>query len=127
VPLTGVSPVLLVSDIGRSVAFYGGLLGFECTLHGEPADFAVVKRDEAILLLAEAPAGAKLVPNWHVVEKMWNAYIRVDDADAVYAEVQGRGCPIDYSLYDAPHGFREFGVTDPDGYDIAFGQPLLDT
>jgi hypothetical protein len=38
--------------------------------------------------------------------------------------VQGRACPIDYSLYDAPHGFREFGVTDPDGYDIAFGQPL---
>jgi hypothetical protein len=27
-------------------------------------------------------------------------------------------------LYDAPHGFREFGTQDPDGYDIAFGQPL---
>ena len=30
--------------------------------------------------------------------------------------------PIDYTIYDAPHGFREFGVTDPDGHDIAFGQ-----
>ena len=24
------------------------------------------------------------------------------------------------------YGFREFGVTDPDGHDIAFGQPLHD-
>jgi predicted enzyme related to lactoylglutathione lyase len=122
--LTGVSPVLLVSELDRSVAFYGNLLGFECEVFGEPPDFAVVKRDDAILLLSLAPSSAQLVPNWHVVEKMWNVYIRVDDADAIYAEVQERGCPIDYSIYDAPHGFREFGVTDPDGYDVAFGQPL---
>jgi len=122
--LTGVSPVLLVSDLDASVAFYRDLLGFTCEVHGEPPNFAVVKRDNAILLLALAPADAKLVPHWHVVEKMWNVYVRVDNADAVYADVQARGCPIDYSLYDAPHGFREFGVTDPDGYDIGFGQPL---
>jgi predicted enzyme related to lactoylglutathione lyase len=122
--LTGVSPVLLVSDLERSVAFYRDLLGFECTLHGDPPGFAVAVRDDAILLLSLAPPGAQLVPHWQVVEKMWNAYVRVDDADAIYAEVQERGCSIDYTIYDAPHGFREFGVTDPDGYDIAFGQPL---
>jgi predicted enzyme related to lactoylglutathione lyase len=122
--LTGVSPVLLVRDLETSLAFYGDLLGFECTRYGEPPDFAVVVRDEAILLLSQAPPGAELVPNWHVVEKMWNVYVRVDDADAIYAEVQDRGCPIDYSISNKPHGFREFGVTDPDGYDIAFGQPL---
>jgi hypothetical protein len=38
--------------------------------------------------------------------------------------MQGRGAPIDYPIYDAPHGFREFGTQDPDGHDIAFGQPL---
>ena len=32
---------------------------------------------------------------------------------------------IDYEIYDAPHGFREFGVQDPDGYDIAFGQRIV--
>lgn len=52
---------------------------------------------------------------------MWDAYIRVDDVDAIYAEVQERGAGIDYN---APHGFREFGVQDPDGHDIAFGQQL---
>jgi uncharacterized glyoxalase superfamily protein PhnB len=55
---------------------------------------------------------------------MWNAYIVLDDVEAVYAEVQQRGAGIDYTLYDAPTGFREFGVQDPDGHDIALGQPL---
>jgi predicted enzyme related to lactoylglutathione lyase len=63
----------------------------------------------------------RIVPNWRIVDKMWDAYIRVDDADAVYAEVQKRHARIDYTIYDAPHGFREFGVQDPDGHDIAFG------
>lgn len=122
--LTGVSPVLLVADLDRSLAFYGERLGFACETFGTPPNFAVVKRDDAILLLALAPGDPRIVPNWHIVEKMWNAYIRVEDVDALYAEAQERGCAIDYSIYDAPHGFREFGVTDPDGYDVAFGQPL---
>ena len=70
------------------------------------------------------PDPERIVPNWRIVDNIWNAYIRVDDADAVYAEVQERGAGIDYTIYDAPHGFREFGVQDPDGHDIAFGQPI---
>jgi predicted enzyme related to lactoylglutathione lyase len=122
--LTGVSPVLLVADLERSVDYYSRCLGFSCELHGEPPDFAVAARDEAVILLALADRPERLVPHWRIVDKMWNAYIRVDDVDAIYAEVQERGAGIDYTLYDAPSGFREFGVQDPDGHDIAFGQRL---
>ena len=72
--------------------------------------------------LRSPPDAERIVPNWHVVDKLWDAYIRVDDVDAVYAEVQERGAPIDYTIYDTPWGFREFGVQDPDGHDIAIGQ-----
>ena len=75
-------------------------------------------------LLALCKEPERIVPNWRIVDQTWNVYIRVDDADAVYAEVQERGAAIDYTIYDAPHGFREFGVQDPDGHDIAFGTPL---
>jgi predicted enzyme related to lactoylglutathione lyase len=122
--LTGISPVLLVADIERSVSYYRDQLGFECEVHGDPPDFASARRDGATLLLALCREPERIVPNWRIVDKMWNAYIRVDDADAIYTEVQERGAGIDYTIYDAPHGFREFGVQDPDGHDIAFGQPL---
>jgi catechol 2,3-dioxygenase-like lactoylglutathione lyase family enzyme len=121
--LTGVSPVLLVSDLDRAVDYYRDKLGFECAVYGDPPDFATAARDEATILLALCPDPTRIVPNWRIVDKVWNAYIRVNDVESVYAEVQARGAPIDYTLYDAPSGFREFGVQDPDGHDIAFGEP----
>jgi predicted enzyme related to lactoylglutathione lyase len=122
--LTGASPVLLVSDLQRSVAYYRDRLGFHCEVYGDPPNFATAARDEAVILLALTDQPERIAPNWKIVDMTWNVYIRVDDADAIYAEVQERGAGIDYTIYDAPHGFREFGVQDPDGYDIAFGQPL---
>jgi catechol 2,3-dioxygenase-like lactoylglutathione lyase family enzyme len=122
--LTGISPVLLVSDLERSVAYYRDQLGFECEVHGDPPDFAAARRDQATILLALCDQPARIVPNWRLVKNIWNAYVRVDDVESVYREVQERGAGIDYTIYNAPHGFREFGVQDPDGYDIAFGQPL---
>jgi predicted enzyme related to lactoylglutathione lyase len=122
--LTGASPVLLVADIDRAVAYYRDKLGFDCAAYGDPPNFATATRDEAVILLALCREPERIVPNWKIVDMTWNAYIRVDDADAIYAEVQERGAGIDYTIYDAPHGFREFGVQDPDGHDIAFGQRL---
>jgi predicted enzyme related to lactoylglutathione lyase len=122
--LTGSSAVLLVSDLNGAVEFWRDRLGFECKTYGHPPDFATASRDAAVVLLALCSDPAAIVPNWKIVAKTWNVYIRVDDADAIYAELQERGAAIDYTIYDAPHGFREFGVQDPDGHDIAFGQPL---
>jgi predicted enzyme related to lactoylglutathione lyase len=116
--------VLLVADVGRAVEYYRDRLGFECEVYGEPPDFVVARRDEATILLALCGEPDRIVPNWRIVDKVWNAYVRVDDVETVYAEVQERGAGIDYTLYRAPSGFLEFGVQDPDGHDIAFGQPL---
>ncbi len=122
--LTGISPVLLVADLQRSVDYFSDRLGFERHVFGDPPNFATAARDAAVILIVLSDQPERLVPHWQIVDKMWDAYIRVDDADAIYAEVQERGAGIDYTIYDAPHGFREFGVQDPDGHDIAFGQRL---
>jgi hypothetical protein len=42
----------------------------------------------------------------------------LDRSAAYYRDRLGFEC----LTYDAPHGFREFGVQDPDGHDIAFGR-----
>lgn len=76
------------------------------------------------IFLALCEDAERIVPNWRLVHNMWNVYVRVDDVDTIYAELQERGAAIDYTIYNAPHGFREFGVQDPDGHDIAFGKPI---
>lgn len=122
--LTGSSAVLLVADLERSIEYYRDRLGFSCEAYGDPPDFCVAKRDDAIILMALCDDAERIVPNWRIVDKVWNVYIRVDDVEAIYAELKERGAPIDYSIYDAPSGFREFGVQDPDGHDIGIGQPI---
>ena len=116
--------MLLVSHLERSVGYYRDRLGFRCDVFGDPPDFATAERGGATILLALCAEPARIVPNWRIVDKIWNAYIRVDDVESIYAELQERGAGIDYTIYNAPSGFGEFGVQDPDGYDIAFGQPL---
>ncbi len=121
--ITGGSPVLLVRDVIQSAAYWRDKLGFtDQSIHGNPPNFAVIRRDDFSVLLAQVPAGQTFIPNWQVADKTWDVYIRVDDVEAIYAEFQASGAIIDYSLYVAPHGFKEFGVQDLDDHDIAFGQ-----
>jgi glyoxalase/bleomycin resistance protein/dioxygenase superfamily protein len=85
--LTGVSPVLLVADLQRSVDYFSNRLGFECHVFGDPPNFATAARDAAVILIALSDQPERLVPHWQIVDKMWDAYVRVDDVDAIYAEV----------------------------------------
>jgi len=123
--LTEVAPVLLVADVVKASEHYRDKLGFEdVDLFGEPPNFAILRRDGLAVMLAQKGRGVKHLPNWRVVDKTVNIYFWVDDAEALYAELQQRGATIDYTIYTTPWGTREFGVQDADDHDIAFGQRL---
>jgi hypothetical protein len=123
--LIGSAPVLLVADVVKAAHYYRDQLGFTYErFWGEPPYFCMVKRDGFIVMLAQAPADARLVPHWRVVDKMWNAYFWCDDVEALHAEFVRRGARIDYGLGIKPYGIKEFGIQDLDGHDIAFGQHL---
>jgi catechol 2,3-dioxygenase-like lactoylglutathione lyase family enzyme len=117
-------PVLLVSDLEATLRYYRERLGFEVTAYGDPPGFGSATREGATVLFAPHADRDAIVPNWRIRDNTWNVYIEVRGVDALYEELIGRGAGIDYEIYDAPHGFREFGIQDPDGYDIAFGEPL---
>ena len=123
--ITASAPVLLVRDVKASASHFRDRLGFSFDrLWGDPPDFCMVERDGHTVMLSQAPPGAELVPHWRVVGQMWNVYFWVDDVDAIYEELRGRGATIDYTLGIKPYGVKEFGVQDLDGHDIAFGQRL---
>ena len=126
--LVGCAPILLVHDVVASANHYRDKMGFSYErFWGEPPCFCILHRDGFHLMLSQVEDSKFIVPHYKAVEKMWNIYFWVDDAKSLFEELKDRGARIDYELYDAPYGCREFGVQDLDGYDIAFGQDLEDT
>ncbi len=120
--ITASAPVLLVADVLAAASYYRDKLGFnDVRLYGDPPNFCIAARDGHTVMLAQAAAPDRILPNWKIHDKTSNIYFWVDDIDALYAEYQASGATIDFTLYDTPWGTREFGVQDPDGYDITFG------
>ena len=122
--LQSVAPVFLVRNITDSIQYWVEKVGFDAKTFEENPRFAIVSRDTVRIMLVEIGLGAKIVPNWTVVESTNDAYIWVDDARDMYHEILERGAYIDYTIYDTPWGTREFGIQDPDNHDITFGQIL---
>ena len=54
-------------------------------------------------------------------DELLDAYILVEDADALYAEYAARGVEFTRGLADTPWHSREFAVKDCDGRLLAFG------
>jgi predicted lactoylglutathione lyase len=47
-------------------------------------------------------------------------YLSVDDVDAWHKELKARGLKPASAPQDTPFGNREFGLRDPDGYNLVF-------
>jgi hypothetical protein len=121
--ITSHASVLLVKDVPASVTYWVEKVGFEATgIWGEPPEFAILKRDEARIMLGKAQADHVIVPHWQARSGLWNGYFWVNDAKAMFAEMQQRGAIIDYGLEMKDYGVLEFGIRDLDGQDIGFGE-----
>lgn len=119
------APVLLASNLTRSVAYWADCVGFAAHgVWGEPPDFAILMRDTAHLMLSQAPAKHTITPHWRIKDKLWNAYFWVDDARSMFDELKQRGATIDYALNEQPYGVLEFGIQDLDEHDIGIGENL---
>lgn len=104
--MTATVPVLPVSDLVRSVAWYERL-GFRVRAFFE--GYAILGLDGAELHLNELP---NLAP---AGESVSGAYLRVTDVDAVHAHWAAMGAPTIAPPEDQPYGIREFATEDLDG------------
>ena len=120
--ITAAATILLVKDVVTSANWYRDKLGFTIVnYYGEPPGFAIIQRDGHYLMFHTVDE--KLIkPNWKIADKTSNVYFWVEDIETLYADFIEREATIDYTLYPAPWGVNEFGVNDPDGYDISFGE-----
>lgn len=120
--LTSIAPVLNVNSrtMKPMIEFFSEKLGFEVdTVLGKQPAFAMLKRDQQVIMLACKP----LIPWPH---KGWAVYIWVDDIDQLYSDLQQREAPIKAGPHLKEYGCREIEVSTPDGREIVFGQVLGD-
>jgi uncharacterized glyoxalase superfamily protein PhnB len=115
-----IAPQFFTTDLSATLAYYKDKLGFACvgTWHDPPV-YAIVARDRQRIHFrcAEPPA-----PNPDKYDdELLDAYLIVDNVDALYAEYAGRGVDVTRTLGDTPWGSREFVVKDCDGRLLAFG------
>lgn len=118
-----IAPLFFTQDIPGTLAYYEGKLGFKCLgTWQDPPVYAIVARDQqAIHFRCADPPTAN--PNKYS-DELLDAYLRVEDADALYAEYAARGVEFARELADMPWNSREFVVKDRDGRLLAFGANL---
>jgi uncharacterized glyoxalase superfamily protein PhnB len=118
-----IAPQFFTTDIPATLAYYKDTLGFEClgTWHSPPV-YAIVARDKHAIhfRLAEPPT---LNPNKYA-DELLDAYIHIENADALYADYAARGVEFTRELGNTPWNSREFVVKDCDGRLLAFGANL---
>ncbi|MGH9741527.1 MAG: VOC family protein [Candidatus Acidiferrum sp.] len=118
-----IAPVFFTLDILGTLAYYKDKLGFQCLgTWQDPPVYAIVARDEhAIHFRCAEPPTANPEKD---SDELLDAYVFVEDADALYAEYAAQGVEFTRGLSNMPWGCREFVVKDCDGRLLAFGANL---
>lgn len=118
-----IAPQFFTLDIPRTIAYYEAKLGFKCLgTWQDPPVYAIVTRDQhAIHFRCAAPPLAN--PNKYS-DELLDAYVSIEDVDAVYAEYAACGVEFTRGLANTPWNSREFVVKDCDGRLLAFGASL---
>jgi len=106
-------PGLPLSDVAAGVEYYQRVLGFH--VNYVQSDLGVMDRDDVTILLIQRKAE-------HSGISFCEAYVR--DADALHAELVGRGAKVLGEPVSHPWGLRDFHVLDLEGNRITFAQPF---
>ncbi|MDQ2840249.1 MAG: VOC family protein [Acidobacteriota bacterium] len=104
-------PELPFNNVAAAVTYYRDVLGFR--INYQQDDVGVMDRDAITVLLIARTERHKGIGSFEVY---------VDDADALHAELSGKGARVQGSPVSHPWGLRDFSVLDLEGNRITFAQ-----
>jgi predicted enzyme related to lactoylglutathione lyase len=126
-PRWSVAPYFIVDDVVSTANYYRDKLGFHYDrFWGKPSCFAMVRRAGITIMLKQPEITGGMHPNRLIdpEDSSWDAYIWVDDADALYEEFQRAGVTVARPVCDQPYGCRDFDIRDCNGYTLCFGHTI---
>lgn len=127
-PRWNIAPYFIVDDVVATANYYRDKLGFQYDrFWSDPPAFCMVYRRGIVIMLSQPPGLKGVMRPNHLTEEhsdAWDAYIWVDDADALHAEFAAKGVNIVRGLCDQMYGNRDFDVEDCNGYRLCFGHDI---
>ena len=119
--LKGAMPVVFVSNVQTSAAFFRDKLGFAIDfLHGHPPFYASVSRGAARLHLRFVHEPVITPGVREREEGLLSAFLDVENIKGLFAEYKAAGVDFVQPLRKEPWGGSAFIVLDPDGNCICF-------
>ena len=122
------APVLGVPSVAEAADYFKKVLGFECPgglygAEGEPPVYAVMRRSgtEVHLQIRRRTVFADARGSFE-----GDAYLFVEDVDAVFEELKRNGASILRPPMDEPYGLRDFTIETPHGHRLTFATNLED-
>jgi catechol 2,3-dioxygenase-like lactoylglutathione lyase family enzyme len=128
IELQGMTPLLQVFDMARSLKFYCGVLGFEivqadANTRAPDHNWVWLRRDGIDLMLntayeydrrPPAPEASRVVAHDDT-----GLFFGAPDVDAIYAHLRALGIAVQAPKI-APYGMKQLFLHDPDGFGLCF-------
>jgi uncharacterized glyoxalase superfamily protein PhnB len=127
--LQKLTPNLVVRDVAASMEFYCGVLGFErgqTVPEQAPYVFGIVTQGAVEIFFNDQKAVAADHPalGQRPVGGALTLYIEVQEIEELFRNVQQRGVKITMPMKEQFYGMKEFGMEDPEGWEITFAERM---
>ncbi len=128
--LKRLSPILWTKDLKASIAFYTDILGFGC--QSNFPNFASMQKGNVEIMLVEPveePEDCKdpenKEPFFEKPRLTGSIYVTVDGVDELWMAVK-EYARIESVIADREYGMRDFSILDNNGYEIVFGENIVE-
>jgi uncharacterized glyoxalase superfamily protein PhnB len=119
----GVNPHFVVRDVVEAAEYYREVFGFKILGYfWDPPVFAMVGRNDVVIQFGRIDPGQTVAPNRTRRDEALDAYIWVDDVDALYAELKSKGAKIVEEPKQQVWNCYEFVVEDLFGFRLVFSK-----
>jgi catechol 2,3-dioxygenase-like lactoylglutathione lyase family enzyme len=119
----GVNPHFVVADVVATAEYYRDVFGFKILgVYFEPPVFAMVGRDDVVIQFGRVDPGETVAPNRKRREEALDAYIWVDDVDALHGELKAKSAKILEGPVLRFYKCYELVVEDLNGYCLVFSR-----
>jgi catechol 2,3-dioxygenase-like lactoylglutathione lyase family enzyme len=117
--LQQLTPMLSVSDLRRTVAFYCHELGFRCSgTFGDPDPMWCHLERDGMRLMLNPPPAAEMA---ELPRRAKDFQVFPDNVASLHTDWKTKGLPVT-NLRVTIYKMKEFELRDPDGYWLWFGQ-----